>query len=389
MRLSLPLLCLLILACLPGTAGAVTLEKVRVFNGDGHARILLIADAPIEGMETRSSPGTSIAPARATLILPGTIRGPDVGQIIPIQQGGILRLTVIDLGEALQFNIEMKGARMLRARSIGKAAVLVDLTEPGRGVDSSLPTVERLDAWLRGVSLIRAAGGLPRNRKLVVVDPGHGGYDHGAIGTQGTREADIALEIARRTATGLEERLGVEVILTRSTDVFVSLRDRAALANTENADLFLSIHANAAFTERQRGIETYSLANATDAAAARVARRENAMAREWSEESDPLLGRLIAAGTDRLSRDLAHEVQSTVLRRLRATYGEAEVVDLGSKTAMFYVLVSTRMPAILFEASFVSNVEDERRLRTPHFQQAEADAIVEAVGVWFTRQKDE
>ena len=113
------------------------------------------------------------------------------------------------------------------------------------------------------------------------------------------------------------------------------------------------------------------------------------MAKEWSPEGDPLLGRLIAAGTDRLSRDLAHEVQTTVVRRLRAQYGEAEVTNLGTKTAMFYVLVSTRMPAILFESSFVSNVEDERRLRSPHFQQAEADAIVEAIGAWFSRQKEE
>jgi len=377
-----------LVACV-GVAQATTLEKVRVFNGDGHARVLLIADSPIEGMETRSSPGTALAPARATLILPGTSMGIEVGESIPIGEQGIIRFTVTDLGEALQFNIEMKQARMLRARSIGKSAVLVDLTLPGRGVDPSLPTVERLDAWLRGVSLVRAAGGPPRTRRLVIVDPGHGGFDHGAIGTQGTREADIALEIARRTARGLRTELGVEVILTRTRDEFISLRDRAALANTENADLFLSIHANAAPTSRPHGIETYSLASASDAAAARVAARENAMAKDWDEDGDPLLGRLLAAGTDRLSRDLAHEVQTSVVRRLRSTYGEAEITDLGTKTALFYVLVSTRMPAILFESSFVSHPGDERRLRTPHFQQVTADSIVEAVGTWFARQKEE
>ena len=379
----------LLLTSFLGAAQAATLEKVRVFNGDGHVRILLIADAPIEGLETRSSSGTAIAPARATLILPGTRRGPDVGTNLPIKERGIDRITMADLGEALQFNVEMSGARMLRARSIGKAGILVDLTEPGRGVDPELPSEERLDAWLRGVSLIRAAGGPPRNRKLVVIDPGHGGHDHGAIGTQGTREADIALELSRRTATALKEKLGVDVLLTRDSDVFISLRDRAALANTENADLFVSIHANAAFTSTPKGIETYSLASASDAAAARVARRENAMAKEWSHEGDPLLGRLIAAGTDRLSRELSHEVQTTVVSRLRAKYGHDAVTDLGTKTAMFYVLVSTRMPAILFEASFVSNQEDERRLRSPHYQQAQADAIVEAIGAWFSRQKEE
>jgi N-acetylmuramoyl-L-alanine amidase len=382
-------LILLMLGMLQGLASAATLEKVRVFNGDGHVRILLIADQAFEGMETRSSPGTAIAPARATLMLPGVTRGPEVGTNIPIKAKGVERLTLADLGGTLQFNVEMSGPRMLRARAIGKSAVLVDLTEPGRGLDPLLPSAERLDAWLRGVSLVRAAGGPPRSRKLVVVDPGHGGHDHGAIGTQGTREADIALELSRRVATLLEERLGVDVLLTRNSDVFITLRDRAALANAEGADLFISVHANAAFTSGPHGIETYHLSSASDAAAARVARRENAMAKDWSEEGDPLLGRLIAAGTDRLSRDLAHEVQTRVITRLRAKYGGAEVVDLGTKTAMFYVLVSTRMPAILFESSFVSNADDERRLRSPHFQQTEAEAIVEAIGAWFARQKDE
>ena len=81
------------------------------------------------------------------------------------------------------------------------------------------------------------------------------------------------------------------------------------------------------------------------------------------------------------------EVQECVVRRLSETYGADSVRDLGARTALFYVLVSTRMPAILFESSFVSNAEDEKKLRTPHFQQVEADAIVEAVGRWLERQE--
>ena len=110
-------------------------------------------------------------------------------------------------------------------------------------------------------------------------------------------------EISRRTAKLLESRLDVDVIMTRDRDIFIPLRDRAALANRENADLFLSIHANAAPNNYAKGIETYSLASASDANAARVAARENAMAKGWSDKSDPVLGRLLAAGTDRLSRE--------------------------------------------------------------------------------------
>ncbi len=372
-----------------GTADAATLEKVRVFTGDGHARVLLIADAPILGLETRSSAATALAPARATLILPDTVLGAGVPTEIEVGDRGIQRCAISDIGGRLQFNVEMDEPRVLRARPLGERSVLVDLRVPGRGGDTSLPTPEQLEAWLGGISLTRSAGDGNRKHKLVVVDAGHGGFDHGAIGTTGTREADIALEIARRTARALRDRLGVEVLMTRDTDVFIPLRDRSLLANQENADLFLSIHANAAPNNVAKGIETYSLAGASDASAARVASRENAMAKDWNEEGDPLLGRLIAEGTDRLSRELAHEVQRSVVSNLEGIYGEGEIVDLGTKTAMFYVLVMSRMPAILFETSFVSNASDERRLRTPHFQQATADAIVEAVGTWFSRQKEE
>lgn len=365
------------------------LEKVRVFAGTGHTRVLVINSELIEGVETRASPATSSAPARATIHLPGVRRGQAVQDRIPIGDAGIREIQVVEVGDGVQFTIELEEARTVHAQSIGESAILIDLIVEGGTKDETLPTAEHIDAWLRGVSLARLAGTPPRERRLVVVDAGHGGYDHGAIGTQGTREADIALEIARKTAHLLEERLNVDVIMTRDRDIFVPLRDRAALANREDADLFLSIHANAAPNNWAKGIETYSLASATDANAARVAARENAMAKGWSDKSDPLLGRLLAAGTDRLSRDLAFEVQKSVVERLRDVYPEEEIIDLGTKTALFYVLVSTRMPAILFEASFVSNHGDERRLRAPHFQDTTAEAIVDAVDAWLKRQKAE
>ncbi len=381
---------LLGICCLLGMdASAAEIQKVRVFAGKEHARILIINDEPIDGLETRSSPATASAPARATLHLPGVVRGETVQKRIPIGEAGIRQLQVTEVGDGVQFTIELDVARTVQAQSIGKTGVLVDLLPSNGKPDDGLPSIEHIEAWLNGVSLARVAGSTPRSRKLVVVDAGHGGFDHGAIGTTGTREADIALELSRRVSKGLKERLGVDVIMTRNRDIFVPLRDRAALANREDADLFLSIHANAAPNNYAKGIETYSLASASDASAARVAARENAMAKGWSDKSDPLLGRLLAAGTDRLSRDLAFEVQRSVVGSLREVYPDKEVVDLGTKTALFYVLVSTRMPAILFEASFVSEPEDERRLRTAHFQQTIADAVVDSVGTWFERQKDE
>jgi N-acetylmuramoyl-L-alanine amidase len=378
-----------IFACLLSTASAVELQKVRVFAGKTHARILVINSDAVVDMETRSSPPTASAPARVTLHLPGVQRSDSVAARIPIGEAGIQQIQIVEIGDGVQFTIELDEARTVTAREIGQSAILIDLLPKNGTPDETLPTAEHIEAWISGVSLSRNAKGTPRGRKLIIVDAGHGGFDHGAIGTQGTREADIALELARRTARGLEQRMDVDVIMTRDRDIFVPLRDRAALANRENADLFLSIHANAAPNSFAKGIETYSLASATDANAARVAARENAMAKGWSDKSDPLLGRLLAAGTDRLSRELAFEVQRSVVDQLRSVYPDADVVDLGTKTALFYVLVSTRMPAILFEASFVSNPDDERRLRAPHFQQTTASAIVDAVEAWMGRQKDD
>lgn len=365
---------------------AAEVQKVRVFAGDEHARIIVLNSDKITGLETRSSPATSTAPARATLLLPGATLGKTVQPRIPIGKAGIKQIQIVQVGDGLQFTIELDDARSLTASKLGDSAILLDLLPIDGKPDETLPTAEHIEAWLSGVSLSRMASQTPRDRKLIIVDPGHGGFDHGAIGTQGTREADIALEISRRTTKLLESRLDVDVIMTRDRDIFIPLRDRAALANRENADLFLSIHANAAPNNYAKGIETYSLASASDANAARVAARENAMAKGWSDKSDPVLGRLLAAGTDRLSRELAFEVQRSVVDDLREVYPDADVVDLGTKTALFYVLVSTRMPAILFEASFLSNSDDERRLRTPHFQQTTANAIVDAVETWLERQ---
>jgi len=322
------------------------------------------------------------------LVLQGLDAGPDGDRTIPVDDGGVQELRIQSIGDDVQLTVQLDTARLVRAEPLGEGAVLLELRVDGADEDPDLPTGEQLRDWLDGVSLVRAAGGAPASRTLVVVDAGHGGFDHGAVGLTGTREADVALQIALRTAKGLEERLGIEVILTRDTDVFVPLRERAALANQADADLFLSIHANAAPGPTAWGVETYSLDTASDAGAARVAARENALVREQDTPrlDTPLMARLQTAGTNRLSRELAGEVQTRVIQTLRAAYGDDQIRDLGTKTALFYVLVSTRMPAILFEASFVSNSEDERRLRTPQFQQATADGLVAAVGAWLDRQ---
>ena len=204
------------------------------------------------------------------------------------------------------------------------------------------------------MSLVRAAGGPPKERTVVVVDAGHGGFDHGAIGLHGTREADIALEIARRTAAALKARLGIDVILTRDGDYFVTLQERAAIANRNDADLFLSIHANAAPGPTAWGIETYSLDTASDAGAARVARRENAIVRESEGETDPLLSKMLVTGTNMLSRQLAGEVQASTVKSLQGMYGPSAIRNLG------------RQDGALLRARVDAHARDPLRVPLPH-----------------------
>ncbi len=387
-RLAL-LLALLLLAARSPAAEAATLEQIRVFAGAHHARVLLVTRGVAAGLDPRASPAMGAAPARGIVVLQGTTLGGAVAHTIPVEEHGILRLLVADTAAGAQVTAEMEGARGVRATPLGKNAVLVDLIEEGHPEDPGLPTAQQLQAWVEGTALVPADAAPPRTRRLIVVDAGHGGFDHGAVGTTGTREADIALQIAKRAALGLEEKLGADVVLTRDTDVFIPLRERAAIANQRGADLFLSVHCNAAPAPTAWGIETYSLDTASDAGAARVAARENTLVREaegGEGMADPLLANLLVAGTNQLSRDLSAEIQTHVVRELRAIYGTEQIRDLGTKTALFYVLVSTRMPAVLFESSFVSNPGDERRLRTPAFQAAVADALVGAVERWFARQ---
>lgn len=380
---------LLLLLALAPPARAEVLTHVRPFTAPGHARLLLVLDGEARGGEltTRSSPPLGSIAARGVAWLGGVQAAPDLPAEVPVEADGVRRILAAQVGEGLQITVELDEARQVRAARIHPKAVVLDLVGEGAPADAALPTDAQLLAFAEGQTLTRTqlAG---TDRTLVVLDAGHGGFDHGAVGVTGTREADIALQLVQRTARQVQARLGAEVLLTREEDIFVGLTQRARIANNAEADLFVSIHANAAMGPGAWGIETYSMDTASDSGAARVAARENAIAWEQggSEGADQLAAKLITAGTMRLSKELAAHVQAEVCRRLATVYGDATVRDLGTKTALFTVLTRTRMPAILFESSFVSNPTDERKLRAPHFQEALATAITDAIGQYLDRQ---
>ena len=219
-------------------------------------------------------------------------------------------------------------------------------------------------------------GRSPRAVSRVVLDPGHGGKDTGAVGPSGVKEKDVTLDIARRVAPILVT-LGIRALLTRDDDRFVSLEERTALANGFEADLFVSIHCNASETKTRRGVETYVLDVNRDELAARVAARENATSQAASAELSSILGDLRLADQSQRSTRLARLLERAATSALGVKYGDA--VDGGVHTAGFYVLVGADMPSVLFETSYISNVTDEQRLDSDEYRQILADAIANAV----------
>lgn len=211
--------------------------------------------------------------------------------------------------------------------------------------------------------------------RRIVIDPGHGGHDPGAPGAiKGVWEKDIVLQLGLRLKRMIERTLGAEVIMTRSTDRYLTLEERTAIANTRNADLFISIHCNAHTSRAAHGIETYYLNLATDDDAIRVAARENAASRKSISDLQAILNDLMQNAKINESSRLAGHVQTAMFRTLKSRYGR--IKNKGVKQAPFYVLLGAQMPSILVEASFISNPRECKRLMTESYQNHVARAIL-------------
>jgi N-acetylmuramoyl-L-alanine amidase len=226
-------------------------------------------------------------------------------------------------------------------------------------------------AELHGLTLAQQLGlGIRR----IMIDPGHGGKDSGAIGF-GLEEKRIVLDVAKRVRELLKKEK-YEVLLTREQDVFLPLEERTALANTKGADLFLSIHVNAHPKASVKGVETYYLNLAANPEAMRVAALENATSSRSMSEMQDILASLMKNSKIDESSLLAEFIQTSMADGLRRPY---KIKNLGVKKAPFYVLIGAQMPAALAEISFISNKDEAALLKNDQYLQAIAKQI--AVGV--------
>ena len=220
---------------------------------------------------------------------------------------------------------------------------------------------------------------------LVMIDPGHGGYDPGTQSSAGVAEKDLALQIATRLKAALEAR-GIRAELTRSTDVFISLAERTRIANSAGADLFVSIHLNSSPNPDTTGIEVYYLNNTTDRATIRLARMENGGADGYGAPDASNLNYILTDLRQNYkaseAASLAKMIDAQTVADLDAGLG-LNVNALGAKMGPFYVLVGAHMPAVLVECGFMSNAAEADRLASAQYQDVMAGAIATAVVHYF------
>lgn len=211
----------------------------------------------------------------------------------------------------------------------------------------------------------------------VVIDPGHGGKDVGTHGPSGLVEKDVVLDVARRLGGMIEDRLGSEVIYTRSDDTFIPLEERTHIANDRKADLFLSIHANSSPYRTAAGVEMYYLNFTTSKAAMDVAARENAGSSKSIYDLKDLLQKIALKDKIDESREFATRLQASL--STLETKGNAGAKNRGLKKAPFIVLIGASMPSVLAEIGFLTNAGDETLLRKPEHRQKIADALYKGI----------
>ena len=191
----------------------------------------------------------------------------------------------------------------------------------------------------------------------VVIDAGHGGHDTGTIGPGGYTEKELVLDVANRLKVLIENELGAEVVMTRSDDSFVALENRTAIANQQQADLFISIHANSSRVRSVHGVETYYLNFTSSREALETASRENASSERSIHELQDLVKKIMLRDKVDESRELAQHIEHSLAVR------KGSGLDRGVKQAPFVVLIGANMPSILSEICFISNPQDEKNVK--------------------------
>jgi N-acetylmuramoyl-L-alanine amidase len=353
---------------LPEGSRQALVTGIRHWSGSSRTRIVIDLNQAVNYKDHLLKEDNALKkPPRLYIDLTGAKLSPHLKEPIPIEAGLLKRV------RAGQYTPDIVRV-VLDLESVAEYTVF-PLSDPSRIVIDVLGTayvVQPEDAS-------KVPPKQPARSFKMVIDAGHGGEDPGAIGPTGLKEKDVVLKIAKKVRDKVRKRLGWEVVMTREDDHFIPLDERTGIANSENASLFLSIHANACSDRKVFGIESFVLGTTTDKDALRLAAKENNISPKQVSDLQVILADLKLNDPHKVipSSRLADSVQSTLVSSLDKQYGK--VRDLGVKQAPFVVLIGAEMPSILVEVSFISNPLEEKRLRNSRYLDALADAIVDGL----------
>ncbi len=340
--------------------------RIKYWSNPDYTRVVIYVDkeVPYRNRLLKRDPSIN-KPPRLYIDIDSAMISPDLKQPIPIHDG-LLKMARAGQNspDTVRVVLDIESIKDYKIFPLNDPfRIVIDIFGASSTEGKALAAMEEKQPVLRP-----SQPGIER----IVIDPGHGGRDPGAIGPSGLMEKDVVLKIAKGLRKRLEKR-GYKVFLTRERDIYLPLEERTAIANTKRADLFVSIHANASRKRGARGIETYILNFASDEETMELAARENAISTKRLTDLQIILYSLMLNAKVNESSRLAHHVQESLSNSLN--HRKSSHRDRGVKQAPFYVLMGARMPAILAEVSFISNKREERRLKSRKHLDRIASAI--------------
>ncbi len=391
----------------PDPPGLATLSSIRYWSNEDYTRVVITLDREVEvSKEVLSNPARLYLDFQGCRLKSGQLaRTYDVNDLfikeirVAKNRPGVVRVvldyedinthTMFVLYDPFRIIIDTRGQNKKTGEASPKPETpqKMQTAEAVIPLESNAPEKKEVRKETPILPSPAQKGDLSLTRVLglkvgrVVIDPGHGGKDTGSIGPTGLQEKDLVLDVAQRLKKLLEERLGTDVMLTRSGDEFVPLEERTAIANQHGADLFVSIHANSSRSRRVSGAETFFLSFASTDDERAVASRENAASQRNIHELENLLRQIALTDYHTESRQLAGLVQTNLWTQMKPFQPRQK--NRGVKKAPFIVLIGANMPSVLTEVGFISNLSDEKFLKQDSARATLAEALYKGVEEYF------
>jgi N-acetylmuramoyl-L-alanine amidase len=361
----------------PGAPDRSRLFAVRFLSSETYSRVTMDLSHAVryETGQLKEDPSKGLPP-RIYVDLFNTRLAMDSKNPVAVNDGVLRQLRIGQFtADIVRIVIDLVGPAEHSASLLADPyRLVIDIQGPKHG-----DAVAAVDKGKKGSVLTPGKGKPPPVSAIgkIVLDPGHGGKDPGAIGVGGIAEKDIVLAVAKKLERKLKQEMGVEVVLTRRDDRFISLEDRTAIANAQGADLFISLHMNASPNGEARGLETYYLDNTNDEGSIRLAARENGTSRRNISDLQFILSDMTQNMKLEDSIALAHHLQQALVEGISTRL--ADVKDLGVKKALFNVLVGARMPSVLVEMFFITNKAEGHAMSQETYQNAVVDALYDGI----------